>query len=73
MFSNIIFSNGDLDPWRAGGVYDYVGLNLPVYVIKGGAHHLDLRLPNPVDKGTDVEFVREREANLLEIWIREYQ
>jgi hypothetical protein len=57
-YSNIIFSNGDLDPWRAGGVVEYVNLELPTYVIKGGAHHLDLRLPNEADKSTGVEFVR---------------
>lgn len=32
-YSNIIFSNGNLDPWRAGGVDKYVNLDLPVYVI----------------------------------------
>jgi hypothetical protein len=59
MYSNIIFSNGELDPWRGGGVTQLANLNLPFFVIKGGAHHLDLRLPNEVDKGTDVEWVRE--------------
>lgn len=57
-YSNIIFSNGELDPWRAGGVYSFVNFDLPHYVIEGGAHHLDLRLPNDADKGTDVEWVR---------------
>lgn len=71
--SNIIFSNGDLDPWMAGGVTEYVSIQLPVYVIKGGAHHLDMRLPMEEDKGTDVDFVRQKESDLLESWIREYQ
>jgi len=76
-YSNIVFSNGSLDPWRAGGLfgdeYFFVNLKLPYYVIKGGAHHLDLRLPSPVDVGTDVEWVREAEANDLEGYIIEYQ
>ncbi len=47
--SNIIFSNGDLDPWRAGGVLTPVNDRIVVRLIKGGAHHLDLRSPNPAD------------------------
>lgn len=47
--SNIIFSNGDLDPWRAGGVLTDVNPNVVVRMIKGGAHHLDLREPNDAD------------------------
>jgi hypothetical protein len=72
-YSNIIFSNGELDPWMAGGVTDFVNNQLPSFVIKGGAHHLDLRLPNDVDKGTDVEWVRAQESKLIESWIRAYQ
>jgi len=76
-YSNIVFSNGELDPWRAGGLqgdqYFEVNLKLPYYVIKGGAHHLDLRLPTPADHGTDVEWVRQQEAENLENWIIEYQ
>jgi len=72
-YSNIIFSNGNLDPWIAGGVTEFIGLKLPYYIIQGGAHHLDLRLPNDVDKGTDVERVRNHEILDLESWIGEYQ
>jgi lysosomal Pro-X carboxypeptidase len=28
-YSNIIFSNGDLDPWKAGGVTQWVNIDLP--------------------------------------------
>ena len=72
-YSNIIFSNGNLDPWSGGGVTNYVNLFLPVYTISGAAHHLDLRLPNEADKGTDVEWVRQKEANLIEMWVKQYQ
>jgi len=43
-----------------------------VLEIRGAAHHLDLRLPVDVDKGTEVEYNREVEALFLEKWIREY-
>ena len=70
-YSNIIFTNGNLDPWRAGGVTEYVGLNLPTWTIQGGAHHLDLRLPNK-DDGDDVRWVREKSTELIAQWIVEY-
>lgn len=57
-YSNIIFSNGDLDPWKAGGVTVQVKDSLPMINIPGAAHHLDLRLPNEVDVGTPVEAAR---------------
>ena len=76
-YNNIIFSNGELDPWRAGGVegdqYFLINLDLPYYVIKGGAHHLDLREPTPEDKGQDVEWVRNHEIIDMEQWITAYQ
>lgn len=56
--SNIIFSNGDLDPWKAGGVTEWVNIDTPVFIIKGGAHHLDLRTPTKADVGKDVAWVR---------------
>jgi hypothetical protein len=47
--SNIIFSNGTLDPWKAGGVVTEVSSKTTVLMIEGAAHHLDLRLPNEAD------------------------
>jgi hypothetical protein len=32
-YSNIIFSNGNRDPWLAGGVTEFVNLKLPYYII----------------------------------------
>lgn len=53
--SNIIFSNGELDPWQAGGVTFEVSNETTVLYIEKSAHHLDLRLPNPADPATVTE------------------
>ena len=46
--SNIVFSNGLLDPWSSGGVLKPVG-GTAALIIPEGAHHLDLRAANPDD------------------------
>ena len=71
-YSRIYFSNGELDPWMAGGVTEFISIKLPFGVIKGGAHHLDLRLPNVAD-GDDVVWVRQQETEVIESWIKAYQ
>jgi len=65
VYSNIIFSNGNLDPWKAGGVTSYVNYKLPVYVIQGGAHHLDLRLPDSSSDPSDLVWVRNQEDEII--------
>lgn len=66
--SNIIFSNGDLDPWRPGGVLEDVSPTLVALPVKGGAHHLDLRASNPQDPPT-VTQAREQELQLIRKFI----
>lgn len=58
-YSNIIFTNGDNDPWRTGGVTSYPGtLDLPYFNIQGAAHHQDLILPLETDNES-ITWVRE--------------
>ena len=101
--SNIIFSNGDLDPWSVGGVSVLCGYvcsnyyfpfhsqvtqslseSLVAILIKGGAHHLDLRykqrlsssrchflfrFSNPADPPSVTE-AREKERDIIAGWIK---
>jgi dipeptidyl-peptidase-2 len=55
-YENIIFTNGDLDPWRAGGLLHPIPGNdeIEVRVLKGSAHHLELREPNDEFDPADV-------------------
>ena len=72
--TNIIFSNGQFDPWRAGGLNKNVtadGSGVALY-IEGGAHHLDLRPPNAQDPATVTE-ARDIEMANIKRWIAEYQ
>ena len=71
--SNTIFSNGQFDPWRAGGLNKNVtadGSGIALY-IEGGAHHLDLRPPNAADPATVTEARNIEMANIKK-WIAEY-
>lgn len=40
--SNIFFSNGNLDPWSAGGVLNDVNDKIMAVIIENGAHHLGI-------------------------------
>eukprot|EP01100_Stratorugosa_tubuloviscum_P008524 TRINITY_DN355_c0_g6_i1.p1 TRINITY_DN355_c0_g6~~TRINITY_DN355_c0_g6_i1.p1 ORF type:complete len:497 (-),score=250.08 TRINITY_DN355_c0_g6_i1:85-1575(-) len=66
--SNIIFSNGRLDPWRGGGVQQTISDSLIAIIIKDGAHHLDLRLPTSQDPDSVIQ-ARQQEIDLLTKWI----
>jgi dipeptidyl-peptidase-2 len=68
--TNIIFSNGLLDPWHGGGVLVNYSQSLPSLIIAEGAHHLDLRGSNPLDPPS-VIWVRASEANYFINWLKE--
>jgi len=72
--SNIVFSNGELDPWAGAGVpaeliKDQPSLSAPL--ISKGAHHLDLFFPTPDDPPSVVE-VRQQEEDAIKGWIQEW-
>ena len=60
--SNIVFSNGQLDPWSSGGVLSNESLPSSVIalLIPMGAHHLDLMFEDPADP-PDVKQARGEE------------
>lgn len=68
--SNIIFSNGGLDPWSAGGVTHNITDSLVSILIPDGAHHLDLRYTNGRDPPS-VRAARALEVNYFRKWIKQ--
>ncbi|KAI1280336.1 Lysosomal Pro-X carboxypeptidase [Halotydeus destructor] len=70
--SNIIFSNGDRDPWSVGGVQVQVGSpSVHIITVPHGCHHEDLRPTGPNDP-PELRAVREKEAGIIRGWIEEY-
>lgn len=69
--SNIVFSNGLLDPWSGGGVLNDISETLVALVTEDGAHHLDLRAADPADPEWLI-VQRLVEVAHIDRWLREY-
>lgn len=69
--SNIIFSNGLLDPWSGGSVLQNISASVIALVTELGAHHIDLRGSTAEDPKWLVE-QREAEIKLIKGWISDY-
>jgi Serine carboxypeptidase S28 len=70
--SNLIFSNGELDPWIIGGITEPVSDKSTVIVIKDCAHCSDLHTPTTLDPPA-LSYAREQEIQIMKNWIREYE
>lgn len=73
--TNVILSNGLLDPWSAGGVFDtkkipFVHPSVVSIVIPNGGHHTDLMFSHPMDT-PDIKKARELEKKHIKKWILE--
>nr|CAB3239873.1 dipeptidyl peptidase 2 [Phallusia mammillata] len=69
--SNIIFSNGDLDPWRDGGILTDLSPTLKALTVVGGAHHFDLRGSHKDDPQSVID-VREKEGAIIMDWVNQH-
>ena len=71
--TNIVFSNGDLDPWQTGAVTYLTGIpDIVAFNMTDAAHHLDLRTPNPADPQSVIDG-RSIEKRTIETWIANYK
>jgi lysosomal Pro-X carboxypeptidase len=74
--SNVVFTNGQLDPWSSGGILSNESLaaGSVAYFIHNAGHHLDLFFPTQQDTvfAPDVIWVRERQLESVKKWIAEY-
>ena len=68
--TNVIFSNGLLDPWHGGGFYpsDADDPSNVFCVMPNGAHHGDLRAPEP-DDPADITACRQLEEVTIGTWL----
>jgi len=67
--SNIVFSNGLLDPWSSGGVLKSSEGGVVAIIIPEGAHHLDLRGSNEADPVSVIQ-ARKLERAYIDKWIK---
>ncbi|XP_049875985.1 lysosomal Pro-X carboxypeptidase [Pectinophora gossypiella] len=70
--SNIVFSNGLLDPWAGGGILNSISDSVVAVVMIDGAHHLDLMPANEKDP-TSVRMARESHKRHIRNWIRAFR
>ena len=69
--SNIVFSNGDMDPWSGGSVLANESSSLVAIVIPDAAHHLDLR-PASNDDPTSLKAARALEMQYIRKWLNDW-
>ena len=66
--NQMIFTNGRLDPWFSGAVVESANPGIEVFNLGYGAHHLDLRSPNPLDP-MEVSIIRGAIITTIQSWL----
>ncbi|KAG7392971.1 hypothetical protein PHYPSEUDO_013459 [Phytophthora pseudosyringae] len=69
--SNIVFSNGNFDPWSGLSVLESLSPSVVAVPVPGGAHHLDLFFSHPLDPPAVME-ARQTELQYIRQWIHEF-
>ncbi|CAN8004406.1 unnamed protein product [Ixodes hexagonus] len=67
--SNIIFSNGDSDPWAGVSLMESISDTVVAVVIPGAAHHYDLRFATR-EEPLVVKAARQIEKKYIQGWIK---
>jgi lysosomal Pro-X carboxypeptidase len=68
--SNIVFSNGGLDPWRPGGITEAHTDRIKTVIIPDMGHHIDLMFSDPKDTDA-IKDARRVEVEHIAKWIEE--
>ncbi|KAK9809908.1 hypothetical protein WJX72_001411 [[Myrmecia] bisecta] len=68
--SNVVFTNGLLDPWHGGGVLTNISDSVVSILIPEGAHHLDLMFSHPKDPPS-VTQCRNAQRQHMRRWVEE--
>jgi len=66
--SNIMFTDGQLDPWLYGCVKSSSNPNIVVKIMQGGAHATDFLYPTSGDT-QDIRDTRTQEISLIQTWV----
>nr|XP_022920988.1 lysosomal Pro-X carboxypeptidase [Onthophagus taurus] len=69
-YTNVIFTNGLLDPWSSGGFWPSTSTAYAI-LIPNAAHHLELRATNPNDPN-EVVYARKQIQDIISAWITPY-
>ena len=70
--SNIVFTNGDMDPWSGGGVLHDISDSIVAINIERGAHNSDLLFSHEQDLPS-VKAAREKEKFYIQLWIKKWK